>query len=309
MVRGRSGRAGSLAAIAAAIGLALASAPAVAGDANLGTANGVTYIRDQEPIAIGQPAAAAADCPAGTELYGIGADAVSTQLGGILSSLRPEDGGDANSKPDDGATVFAHNTTGIGGDTRVHAMCGPGKVRYPSRTAMLRLGDTKTAKISCPAGTRVLSGGVYLDGSNSDVHLHALLPFDDGDGNSRPDDGWKVKASNLGGAKKQFTAWAFCREDIRPVYPDLGSLTGVNAGNPAGAGGACPDQTTSLMGGAGQIRGQPNTRRITGLEPSDNTSKTEPDTVPDDTLVTQVENNSASEAEYGSHPICAAVAP
>ena len=290
-------------AIGATATLFACSSQAIA-DVDLGTENGITYVSDQTPIDPNQPAAPTADCPPGTELVGAGADPVSNDNRGVLSSLRPEDSfADATSRPDDGVTAFAFNTIGETRFAFVWAFCAPGKTQYPSKHRILPLGETRTTKVPCPGGTRVLSGGVALDGLNSDTHLDALLPFDDGDRGKRPDDGWKVKATNVGGADKQFTAWAFCRGGVPVDYPPLATNRQIGPSTDGGDNLLCPNQTHSLVGGGAQILGSPSTRRITGAAPSDLAG--EPGTVPDDLLFATVQNNSGAAADFGIHPICA----
>ncbi len=277
---------------------------ATAADFDQGTANGITYINDQTPTPInpGQAGAVGAECPPATHLLGAGADALNNVSAGILSSVRADDGPDGNAQRDDGVTAFMHNTTGASSGSSVWAFCAAGKVHYPSRTTTLALGDTRAIKATCPAGTKVLSGGVYLDGLNSDVHLNAMRPFDDGDANAQPDDGWQVRATNLAGADKLYMAWAFCRADMKPVY--LKEASTVNAGDVDFASLSCPNQSRSVVGIGGELRGATTSRRISGLEPDD-TSQGEPDTVPDDRGFIEVDNPTGSEATFEISLICA----
>ena len=290
----------------AVAGVAAVLPATTAADFDQGTANGITYINDQTPTPVGpgQPAAVSAECPPATHLIGAAADALDTVSAGILSSLRADDSqADSNAVPDDGATVFTHNTTGAGSGSSVWAFCAGGKVHYPTRTTTLELGDTRAIKATCPVGTKVLSGGVYLDGLNSDVHLNAMRPFDDGDDNAKPDDGWQVRASDLAGADKLYKAWAFCRADVKPVYRTEAST--VNAGDVDFASLSCPNQARSVAGIGGELRGDPDGRRISGIEPDDDTSQGEPDTFPDDRGFIEVDNPTASEASFTINLICA----
>ena len=277
------------------------AAPGLA-DTNLGTANGVTYVLDQSPVAVDQQAAVLAECPPGSELLGAGADSVSGQPEGVLSSLRPEDGDDANGRPDDAVTAFAHNTSTMAGSTQVWAFCAPGKVRYPSRSLKVPRRDTRAVKVPCPRGTRVLSGGAYLDGLNDEVRLNALRPYDDGDKGKLRDDGWQVKASNVEGGRKQMTAWAFCRKGVKPSYES--AAAGLGPDTAAGAGLACPDLESSLLGTGGAIGGFGAARWITAVVPDDNTSPGEPDAIPDDVLVLHADNNTGTPTTYRPHTIC-----
>lgn len=276
-------------------------------DTTLGSANGVTYVKDQQEITPGQPAAPTADCPPGTRLLGAAGDAVTTQLDGILSGIRPEDSfADDDLRPDDGATAFGFNPTNVTANTDVWVFCGTGKMRYPSRSTRIDLETTRSIKVPCGEGTRVLSGGFTAEGGNNHTFLNAMRPFDDGDANARPDDGWQVRVTNVAGFDdKRYTAWAFCRPNLQVLYPDLDNLGGVGGNNMAGTGKGCPDQGVSLVGAGGEIRGAPLKRRVTAIRPDDNTLVSEPDTVPDDGLVAEVRNDAARGAATGPHPICA----
>ena len=286
----------------AVAGLAAALPATSAADFNQGTANGITYINDQTSVPAGQASAPAAECLPGSHLIGAAADSLDSGSAGILSSLRADDDDDGNATRDDGVTAFTHNTTGAGAGSHVWAFCATGKVRYPTRTTQLELGDTRAIKAKCPAGTKVLSGGFYLDGLNSQVHLNAMRPIDDSDDGAQPDDGWQVRVTNLAGADKLYQAWAFCRADIKPRYLDAAST--VNAGDVDFASLSCPTQSRSVAGVGGEVRGDPDGRRISGIEPADDTSQGEPDTFPDDRAFIEVDNPTASEASFTINLIC-----
>ena len=296
--------------VAVVVSVALTAGIAHA-DTNLGATNGITYVSDQTTITPGQPAAPEASCPAGTKLLGGAGVSASGQNNGILAGLRPEDSfDDTDSRPDDGITAFGFNNTNVSTSTIVWAFCGLGSMRYPSKARRLDIQETRTMKVHCPDETRVLSGGFTTEGSNSDLYLNATQPYDDGDRNKKPEDGWKVRTTNVAGFdNKRVTAWAFCRHgNLRPLYPDLDNLGGVGANAGGGVGGSCVDQTVSLIGAGGVIRGEPTLRRIVGLRPSDNTSQGESDSIPDDTLVAEARNDSApgtGTAPLGAHAICA----
>jgi hypothetical protein len=59
-------------------------------------------------------------------------------------------------------------------------------------------------------------------GGGSDLYLGNVpvtVPFDDNDGNHRPDDGWRVKALNNGSdSTEDITAYAICLEGADPSY-------------------------------------------------------------------------------------------
>ena len=289
-------------AILTVFALALIAAPGAVADTSLGTENGITCMTNSTPIPPNQPAAPSVSCPGGTRLIGAGGDAATVTAEGILASLRPTDGADGDTKPDDGLVSYAHNTTGTGRQSVAYAMCAAGRMRYPARHTGTPSGKQRTLRVPCPSGTKVVSGGFYLSGANSDIHLNAFIPYDGGDAGSKPEDGWRTSATNVGAARMQFTAWAFCRNAAKVLYPDLGSFGGTGAGSAGGVGGACTNPDVSVGGLGGRVKGSPGARRITGLVPDDNTI--EAGTVPDDVAVADDQNNSATQAKVGAFPVC-----
>jgi hypothetical protein len=266
--------------------------------------NGLVYEVASTPITSGQPAAIAASCPGGTHLVGAGGDSLTGfgALEGLLNSVTPIDGGDQDLKPDDGAQAYAFNTTASPGETRVWAVCAAGKTVYRSAGVKLRVNHAATAKAHCPAGTFVAGGGNYITGSNEDATLQATRPFDDGDRNRKPDDGWRVKAFNLRDLKKDLTAYAMCRKE-RPKY--LGGFGGFS--QPAGGGGGaiCNDIGRSVAGPGAEVKGDASLVRLTAYYPEDTPlDPFEGGDVPDDYVVHQAENATAGQVKAGSFAAC-----
>ena len=55
-------------------------------------------------------------------------------------------------------------------------------------------------------------GGAYITGDPSQAWIFASHPFDGRDRKSKPDDGWRIAATNvLGTPRKDLTAYAICR--------------------------------------------------------------------------------------------------
>jgi hypothetical protein len=286
-----------LAASALALGLWPASAVA---DTVLGTENGFTYVSDSETALSGQPSAPLAECPAGTKVIGGGGDALTSSLEGILASAAPGDGPDQDAKPDDFFRVFTHNTTASSSTADVWAICAPGKTRYERASVNVGVGKAKSQKAKCPGGTKVVGGGVYLTGSNSEIFINATRPWDSRDRGKKPDDGWFVRAANVAGSRKVMTAHAMCRMDVS-INP-FGGFGGTSPGS-GGVGGACESDNDSLTGPGGEIQGtDPTLLRLSAVRPSDNTI--EAGTVPDDAVAVEAENLTASSSPLGAFGIC-----
>jgi hypothetical protein len=69
-------------------------------------------------------------------------------------------------------------------------------------------------KAKCPGGLKVSSGGVGFD--NADGQWRISKPFDGGDPDSKPDDGWRVEA--LPNEAADVSAYAICVSGVRLAY-------------------------------------------------------------------------------------------
>ena len=116
------------------------------------------------------------------------------------------------------------------------AMCTAGDVRSRSAKTRVDSSDSRVASVRCPAGTRVASGGAGLNGAASDSHLDSSYPFDGGDGDSKPDDGWKARAFNAASTRARLRVSVQCVK--RPLaYRDFEGSPGGFLTAPCPAGG------------------------------------------------------------------------
>ncbi len=83
---------------------------------------------------------------------------------------------------------------------------GTVSVVQPTRQATVRPGRTRTLTVKCPKGTTVSDGGFDLPGGT----LLTSVPFDGRDRDHAPDDGWKVRAKNIGTTPGTLKALAVC---------------------------------------------------------------------------------------------------
>jgi hypothetical protein len=99
----------------------------------------------------------------------------------------------------------------------------------------------------CPAGTRVVGGGAHLNGTNLETEIATSLPYDGGDGDDKPDDGWYA-IGNAGPSADTITASAQCSNTGRLKYvaSKRKSLDGRRT-----AKAECPDGYRVVGGGAG----------------------------------------------------------
>jgi hypothetical protein len=85
------------------------------------------------------------------------------------------------------------------------AICAPAKLTYQSAYGEVADNSFGEASASCPAGTRVVGGGVRTPDfpfSQSDVDMRPTIssPVDGPDSDFVPDDGWQVEADDWGAA-------------------------------------------------------------------------------------------------------------
>lgn len=304
MARGSAGRRTAL-----ALGIAVLAMPAATASAetDLGTENGLTYITDTTATAPGNSTAPDAVCPADKHVVGTGGDAVTgfAASGGLINSLQPRDGDDADSRPDDYVIAYSYNTTATTSTTQVWAVCAPGKVIYRSKTVPMKVNRAKTARATCPEGSQVVGGGNYITGANNQAQIQLARPFDGGDADKKPDDGWSVGAYNLLDSKKDLTAYAFCRKNAATGYD---GAFGSSSSGPGGAsGGECNAKGLSVSGPGAHIRGEPSLVRLSAIYPDDITGGFEAGTVPDDYVLAQGENNTANDVRFGSFAACLAL--
>lgn len=72
------------------------------------------------------------------------------------------------------------------------------------------LNQQGTATATCPAGTSVTGGGGFGGGGVGTHQVSASFPFDGGDPDTVPDDGWKVLSNNIQGGPWNLTPYAIC---------------------------------------------------------------------------------------------------
>lgn len=247
----------------------LVAAATAKADTELGEAGGFTYVTDSVSTVGVQ--VVEADCPPGTHVVGGGFN------GGGFAVLRnePFDGPDGDRRPDDGWR--ASRTVVMGGSSlEVFVICAESRPTYRRAKKSLAADETKTVKVPCPAATRVLAGGGRV---GADLAIRAGYPYDDGDANSSPEDGWAVRAHGLDGSGNA-TANAICA-DTRPRYvPEEGTVPGSGFTLPRVD---CP-AARHVVGIGGRSRVPAANGGVTAAAPGDSTAgaNQDADEVPDD---------------------------
>ena len=76
------------------------------------------------------------------------------------------------------------------------AVCAKGTYLYPHATVAIKPGHTKTLKVSCPAGSVVIGGGVNIIGGDHADEVRASEPADGADADHGIGDAWFGAAGN-----------------------------------------------------------------------------------------------------------------
>ena len=151
-------------------------------------------------------------------------------------------------------------------------------------------GHTRTFKAPCPAGTNVLGGGHYNNGTFGDLIGAHSYPYDGPDRNSKPNDGWAAQLRSLTRTLK-VRIYAICA-DILPRYLALSYLAVANDVTEQNV--HCEPSFLSVIGGG--TRGDFGARE-TKSRPVEEFS--------DQFWTTAVTNDGSKELEVKSIAICA----
>jgi hypothetical protein len=105
-----------------------------------------------------------------------------------------------------------HDPVGGTGAFVAHAVCVKGSdLRYVRRAAVTVVAGASTQRnVPCRNEEHVVGGGARLSGLADEARLVSSVPYDDGDTDLMPDDGWRVRADNVAGADKELKAFATC---------------------------------------------------------------------------------------------------
>ena len=111
---------------------------------------------------------------------------------------------------DNGWDVQANNSSGADAQMTVYAICTSSHVVYVHKSASVPAGESRAVKVKCPAGTKVVGGGVATVGGDHTVEVNSSEPADGNDTNHKPDDAWFGVANNGLGAALTMVVYAEC---------------------------------------------------------------------------------------------------
>jgi hypothetical protein len=106
----------------------------------------------------------------------------------------------------------------LGATAPAAAVAAFGTLSYPVHGPVSGAVDFERAvTVSCQANSHVLGGGQYIFAANQDAIVHSSAPFDGGDADKIPDDGWRSRVDSFNGASNTITEYAICSTK-QPTY-------------------------------------------------------------------------------------------
>ncbi len=276
-----------------AVGSAAMLLPASAlADVNLGSIGGFTYFENTAMMfPHGGVSRVTAVCPTGSgHVVGGGFDADTGSAVGLALESAPADGPDGDRKPDDGWRASAFDTRAVNAEVATIVVCAKTKVSYKSATKKVKKGKRAKLTAHCPAGTKDTAGGVAT-GDFDAVQISSSFPFDSGDANNRPEDGWSAQVFNRAGSAT-VTVWAVCAKGAKVAYVES-SVFPLDPGAPSEVALSVVDDPLHITGGGVSYPAKLSTpeTRLTATVPTDAAFDVPDDTVPDDRMTIDVAND------------------
>jgi hypothetical protein len=105
---------------------------------------------------------------------------------------------------------------------------------------------SESLSVECPGNTRVVSAGLTSD-AGFDRFTYNGTPYDDGDRDGKPDDGWRFTGTNYAPGKVKFQGEAVCTKKLKPSYPTESEK--LSAQSQSSVGVDCPGSRVAVGGG------------------------------------------------------------
>ena len=186
------------------------------------------------------------------------------------------------------------------GSQQLHTwvICNKGKRSLKTKEGTLPPDATKTRKVSCPKSQHVMGGGAAIFDATTDARLNSTYPFDSGDKDKAPDDGWKARGVNLVGSQHAFDVYALCTKRKLTYKQDK-----LPQGGPGTSGHTvfCPESKHVLSGGV-KVTGPGYEAVLHYLRPQDTSA--DANAVPDDGWLANVGNQSGGLKDVTAFVVC-----
>jgi hypothetical protein len=154
-------------------------------------------------------------------------------------------------------------------------------------------GSVQSLKVACPAGTHVTGGGEATFNGYKGLRLRGSYPYDGGDPDSLPDDGWKLSYRNIGGVSVEVDA--ACAAEL-PHYVAVPFTIAETSRGTKGAG--CGYRQVYSGGALGGT--------LVSVLPKDGSDS---DSNPDDSFQAAIDNPRSSPAQATVFAICGTANP
>jgi hypothetical protein len=160
----------------------------------------------------------------------------------------------------------ANNSTVATAQMTTTAICGKGNYVYKTVKKSVGVGKAEQKTAKCPAGTKVVGGGVGAPGDHG-VEVGASEPSDGGDGNSKADDAWLGRESNSSAKRTVMKVTAVCAEAGKFAYV-RGPATPVINDTQVTSSVSCPG-STQVTGGGVDVTGKNTNVEVGDSFPTD----------------------------------------
>lgn len=128
---------------------------------------------------------------------------------------------------------------------------------YKSATGSVEAGSSAAVRKGCAAGTFAIGGGVDVTGTNLGGEVRYSTPFDDGDPNRLPEDGWEAGV-NAGADPEDVTVWAICAPEKTFYYRATRRV--VKPGLMRSLEAPCDDNGITSLSGGVRVTGSKSTK-------------------------------------------------
>ena len=250
-----------------------------------------------------------AKCPAGKRVLGGGLlnDSGLTPRVQLLDS-RPADGRDRRHRPDDAWTASALVESGSPVRITVYAICTGGRAAesllYRAKSKTFPAESQRGVTTPCPAGSRIVAGGLSSPGGNHVAWITSLAPADGPDAGNTPNDAYAGRLDHYQKADSlKVTVHAVCARgpfgrglEVHPFTTTTDppvARTSVIA--------LCDGGDQVVGGGLLSTSGLGNA--VFSASAPDDTDVSDPDTVADDGWIGIFENYSQAET-LTAYAIC-----
>lgn len=119
-------------------------------------------------------------------------------------------------------------------------------VFYAESDAPIAANTADDAGVECPFGSHALGGGAFLSGTDLETEIESSVPYDSGDGNHDPDNGWAV-VGNAGANADVLEAHVYCSDKGPFKYVKASQRVSARETEKA----HCPNGTRVVGGGVG----------------------------------------------------------